>query len=693
MTPSVCKHRGFVLMLVLAVSVILLLLGVTLHSFVTQQNANLHLTANAEIAHFLAEAGISSSIRAVRETLAGIAGSDGGAINSLLQKPTPLPDMSLMPYMKDTWNEDLKKFATEVDPTASIRVEVWLRGFRQTETDPSAWVDPGAKTGYLAVEATGEYRGMKRTLSVRRPVRVGSSLPPVVSKFTLHVRDAARGSKNRFNLMLNDYDGINGDPKPLIVMNHATPESPLEPKAQATILTAEKDEQIFEKRGWIWLGGGDIRLNLTSGPGPIGEIFHFYEVDTATKFDAVKFKKAVESLPPAFAAPLSPISWDRISPPRDVSYAFGYSYILAGFHDKSGGMDHDAMFLGGIISSQEKSEFSAKSSILHLFGESRKGFQSRTRVFGSVTEAFPRYASLDVTAQESDVKTIMDSCNPPPTYLLPSLSASAFVPTYLIRDVQKRRTGGPLLPLGVLFQDYDAYKNCMSSVLELPYVNSYNTLQEILTPIGKRKFPPAKEILKQDLGQPIEIKRGSETLYKGSVDATRIQTIAESRVMHEYPDLNEFWKAFPDPKNFRLNQIVRIVNAEKRDLILPPLDVATPLSVAGGGMIILEDGNVVLRGVVMQSPTEALTVIAPRASSVRVDTDKPDHINIYAPQAQFSASARIDLLGTLAVGGLDADPRSQGGILRYREAQDPTASGYFAFYKSCIDDKDTSWHE
>ncbi|MFZ2956758.1 MAG: hypothetical protein WA705_07715 [Candidatus Ozemobacteraceae bacterium] len=691
------QRRGFVLILVLAVAVVLLLLGVTLHSFVAQQNTNLHLMANAEVAHFLAEAGISSSLRTVREALAqaGISGAAPSPVTTLLQKPQPLPDTSLMPFLKDTWNEDLKAFSTEVDPTASIRVEVWLRGFKQTETDPAAWVDPGAKIGFLAVEATGEYRGMRRTLSVRRPVRVGSSLPPVVSKFTLHVRDASRGSENRFNLMVNDYDGINGDPKPLVVLNHATPESPLEPKALAIILSEEKEEQIFEKRGWIWLGGGKTRLHLTSGPGGLGEIFHFYEVSNPSTFQAVRFKKAVENLPPAFSSPV-PLPWDFLNPARTVNYAFGYSYILAGFHDKSGSMDHDAMYLGDVLSPQEKSGFGARSSILHLYGDSRKGFQSRTRVFGRVTAAFPRYASLDVTPQEQDVKDVMAGFrSPPPTYLLPSVTSTAFDQARQIKDIQGRRTGGPILPLGILFQTFDQYRSCMSAVLELPYATSYNSLQELLNPHGIRRFPPTTEILKEDLGQPIEIKRGSETLYKGIIDAPRIVNVAESRVMKEFSDPAEFWKNCIDPetKMLRLNQIVRIVNADKRDLIFPPLDVQPPLKVSGGGMIILEEGNLVLRGIEIQNPTEALSVIAPRATSVRVDTPNPNHLNIYAPQAEFSAGARVDLLGTLAVGGLEANPRSQGGVLRYREAQDPTRQGYFSFYKSCIDDRDTVWHE
>lgn len=691
------RQAGVVMILVIVFGSVLLLLGITLHQYAVRQEANIQHITSGEVAHFLAESGLSVSIRSVRDALAsaGIGGDAGNVeLNRLLTRPGPLSDTSLMPLLKDTWNQDLRGFAAEVDRSAKIGVEVWLREFGPTETDPAVWADPCAKSGYLSIEATGEYKGVRRTLAVKRRVHVSNILPPVVSKFTLHVADASRGQEGRYNIIRNDYaGGVTDGPKPFTCLNHDTPESPLEPKSLAEALSANVPPDAWKHRGWIYLGGRRVRLQITSGAGAMGEIFHFYDVSNVNMFQAVRFRTPAAQLPEIFSSPAElPVDKD---PQRQISYALGHGFVIEGFHDRSNRADHDAMYQGNVLSSKEKAAYGAQSSQLHIFGEARKGFQSRTKVVGNVHAAFPRFANIDVTPEDPDVARQFSALRPPPMYLLPSMAESDFDPGRIISDVLGRKTGGPVLVAALLCPDYRRYAPLMSGIVEIPYAKLYNTMQDVIENVNPRQYPSGQTILDADDGGTIELTRDAALLYRGRAEAPHAADVMQKRARREFGSIAEFWKACLDEKTgmLHINDLVRIRNDEKLTFALPPAGKNPPLKVSGGGLVVLDEGNVALRGVQMTEPGDALTIVAVNGSTVSVENTLPNHVNILAPRADLTAQARIDLTGTVAVGNLPPDPRSAGGVLRYRQMQDPTQTGYQAFYKIHIDERDSVWHE
>jgi len=683
--------------LVIVMGAVLLLLGLTLHQYASRQEANIHHITSGEVAHFLAEAGLNVSVRSVRDALrdAKIDGStDNAELVKLLTRPGNLADTSLMPLLKDSWNEELKSFAAETDKTATIRVDVWLRNFRQTETDPTVWADPGAKSGYLSIESTGEYKGVRRVLTVKRLVTVASILPPVVSKFTLHVADAMRGQEGRYNIIRNDYAGsITDGPKPLICLNHDTPESPLEPKPLAAALTANTSADVWQKRGWIFLGGRRVRLQITSGAGTMGEIFHFYDVSNINTFQAIRFKTPPEQLSEVFSRPIQlPIDTD---PRRQASFKLGHGFVIEGFHDKSTRADHDAMYHEGILSSREKGVYGAQSSQLHLFGEARKGFQSRTKVIGNVYAAFPKFATLDVTAEESDIAAKLSALRPPAIYLLPAMPESAFDPGRMITDILGRKTGGPVLAAGLLCNSFQQYKSLMSGIVETPYASLYNTMQDVVTAKTPRQYPPSQAILDLDDGEKIELMRNEMVLYRGRADAAQAAEIMLKRAQLEFATIADFWRTCFDEKTgtLQLNDLIRIHNGEKMTLALPPAGKSSPLKVSGGGSIVLDEGDLSLRGIQMTTPGDGMTIVLMNGSHVTIENTLQNQVNILAPKAELSCQARMDLTGTLAIGNLPPDSRSAGGVIQYREIQDPTQPGYQLFYRIHIDDRDAVWHE
>lgn len=695
-----CNARnGFAIMFALIIGTIMLILAVALFSFSGHQHSGIQNIVNGEIAHFLAEAGINSCIGTVREAIS--AGFSGGATPSKLQelllKPGIIKDICINDLLDDSWNTELKAFSREVDAKeAAISVDVWLRDFKLSETSPGRWNDPAAKEGWLTIEAKGSFKNSQRILTVRRKLKVGSILPGPLSKFTLHASNASRNGESAFNLIRNDYRGTVSDgAKPLICYNHATPETPLESNDYGDILKEEKNPEIWKYRGWIHLGPKKIRLNLTSGAGELGEIFHFYDVSNSFQFTPIKFLTPVNSLPEKLQQSVI-IPWDLSSQSvRSVSYSFAHSFVLDGFHDRSNRRENDAMYEGNILSEGERLHYTSMSSILHLFGDARKGYQSRTRVFGPVSTAFARFANLEVTPDESDVKDMFNNVNPPPLYLVPSKSENNYHNSIEISDALKRSFGGPLLKSGMICRDHSEYGSIMSRVAEMPYAFSYNSMQDVYTGVANRVFPSANEILKPDNGNEITLENGSgHVFFRGRVDPAGVAQLLSDRVQLEIEEIADFWDRFVNEQNeLELNQIVSIKNGKNLDFIFPPTGMAIPMAVKGGGMIILERGNLVLRGISCKSSDEALTIVAKEARSVTFSSIQANHVNIVAPAAELSYGSRIDMLGNLCVSSIFADQRFQGGALRFRSNQDPTGKGYQKFYKTYLEEQDSYWNE
>lgn len=692
-------RSGFAIMFALIIGTIMLILAVSLFSFSGQQHHGMQSIVNGEIAHFLAEAGINSCIGTVREAISQeFSGSSSASkLKQLLLKPGNLEDICINDLLDDSWNADLKNFAREVDPKeADIRVEVWLRKFNLSETSPGQWHDPTAKEGWLTIESTATFKNSQRVLAVQRRLKVASILPGPLSKFTLYVANASRNGEAAFNLIRNDYRGTVSDgAKPLICYNHATPETPLESNNFADILKQEKNADVYKTRGWIYLGPRKVRLNLTSGAGELGEIFHFYDVSNSFQFTPIKFLSTVGGLPEKMRTSLQ-IPWDLSSQAvRNVSYSFAHSFVLDGFHDRSNRRDSDAMYEGDILSSGEKQHYTSKSSILHLFGDARKGFQSRTRIFGPVVAAFPRFASLEVFPDEADVKDLFASVSPPPLYLIPSKSEANYHNSIEISDVLKRKFGGPLLKSGMICRDHGEYSSIMSRISELPYAFSYNSMQDVYNAAANRIFPSETMILRQDNGNEISLENSAGHLFfRGRVNPQAVCQLLQARAQLELNEIADFWERFVNKQGeLELNQIVRIKNRRKLDFIFPPSGKAIPLKIKSGGMIILDQGNLILRGATCESAGEALTIVAENADSVTFSSVQPNHLNVVAPGAELSYSSRIDLLGTLCVSSILADHRFQGGALRFREAQDPVSENYQRYYKPFLAEQDSYWHE
>ncbi len=693
------RKKGFVIAATIAIGSILMLLALALFSFISNQHAGIHIIVNGEVAHFLAEAGVNRCVAEVRKSISKALTTDATnkALREILLKQGKVKDTNITNLLEGNWNKELERFAKEVDKTASIQVNVWLRDLVSTETKSNSWADPRAKTGYITIESTGKYKSGKRKLAIKRQVSVANILPASMSKFTMFMANSGYNSESKYNIIKNDYKGMITDgPKPLILYNHPTPDTPTKSSSYnfADSLKKEGDPDIWQQRGWVWIGGNKVRLNLSSGAGDLGEIFHFYDVTKPNDFSPIRFVTKEEALPKQFKSS-NKIPWDKTATiVRSVLYDFNHSFILEGFHDKSNRKPESAMYEGDILSEEEKNKYGSYSSVLHLFGDARKGYQSATKVFGNVNAAFIRFSNLEITPKEPDVKKTFESFSPPPLYLLKSLTKGKYHNSIDIKDIANRQVGGPLLKTGMIFKGYSEYEQFMSRIVEQPYAYSYNAMQEVYAKAKARQFPPATNILQPESDSIIRLARDKHCFFEGIPSINNAVSVLNRRTHMKIETIAQFWDKFINSKGeLELNAIIQIENEENQDFLFPPQHIPQPLRIVGGGAIILKRGNLGLRGALINNINEALTLVAEKASSVYFSNSLPNHLNVIAPEAELSYSQKFSLFGNLCVKSMYVDKRFQGGVVHYRTETDPTTSGYDSYYKVYVNAKDTYWND
>lgn len=689
-------RRGFILFFVLSLGIFLLFLGIGLFFFSGQQNALAHAQRFGEMARFLAESGVEITRETFRRKLQqGAIGGDE-ALRQWLLSPSIPADLALNRLLVDPLQPVFDSCAANLDRTASLEVRCRLSSARQTETDPLRWADVRAKEAWFYIEAVARCRGAQALLTTRYRLSVANCLPPVFSKFTLHFSNTSPDGGGTFNIVRNDDRGqISSGPRPIVFFNHNTPENPVEPQALQAVFAEESSPQVFQKRGWIYLGGQGTRLNLAAGGGNLGEGFFFGNTDSGSGPTFGRYELDRSQLPPALLQPIRTY-WDllEVDPMREISYRVSHEFRLEGFFDKAGNKPTEAMFANGILSERERITFGSRSSLIHLCGDSRPGFRSRTRVLGRITAAFSKISNLVVDPEEREIKERFKEQDPPPRFLVPSMSESDFDSSARITDFLNRRFGGPTLSIENLAQNYDVFKPLGSGIQEVPYAHLYNCAQEASSGKNPLAFPPPMAILGEDDGNHVEMNADNRPIYEGAASPRAFLEVVHGRVQFETMTIAGFWRRFFDPgaNTLNLKRIVRIRNPERATLILPPPGTTSPLEVVGGGMIILDQGNLVLRGVRVHAPVEALTVVLPTGGDVSFENSLPNQVNIVAPASQLHAAAPFSLCGTLAIGGISTSDSFPGGSVFFRESQDPTGTGYGRYYVIDLSESDSSWH-
>ncbi|MBF0410021.1 MAG: hypothetical protein HQM10_21940 [Candidatus Riflebacteria bacterium] len=661
---STMNNRGMAFIYSLAAGFVLLFLASVIFSLVVSHHKEIQLSKASISARFISECGIGLTVRAFRES---VNNSDQSLVN-LLMGTSSFGKVPFDPTNSEKWKYNIASIKT-IDPDASLKISAVLRNFVFIEKDSSMWNDPVAKRGILEIKSTGTVGTISHEISCERIVSVVSSIPPLASKFSLKLNNPLQRESGRFNVIENIENGIpTGEYKPLILLNHICPDNPV--TFETTSSTPGKD--AWKSRGWVYMKN-DTYLQISSGNTENGEAFILHK----------KFDKEYGPVEYVLATITSDIiqsgTFTTASSAQQINYSFSPSYTFFGF-DSALYKDNETY-----LKSVDTKKYPPKSSFLRLFGEPQETRQSNTKVLGRVFAGFPRFSRLHA----SPVSGGQVFC-----FFLPYYLQTEYDMNMQLSDPDPA-TDYPVMKYSDVFPGgYSAYSRQMCMIFEFPYSELYNMVAEGTPKAGKPTFPP-EQILSYDEGNNIELKRESDIIYQGSAANQAPNTILDQRIQQNLISCDQFWKKYSkfDGTNFRLylNSVVRITNPASEDFCIPPN--SSTLYIDGGGIIILDKGNVVVNGVKLQEskPFESLTVIAREARNITLEKNDFQHLNIIAPKADLKSFGKMNLYGFLEIGDIKPENAKEGGYIRFRETLDPTSASYKNFYKICISEDSNGW--
>jgi len=545
---------------------------------------------------------------------------------------------------------------------------------------------------------------------VRVPYTVASILAPVVSKFTLFAARAGEsaGKGEGYNILPITIDGTpdRGDTAPLVLVNY--PDLNLSPPSQGN---SQAQEPGAGGKGFVYLGGGPVELNIASGSSGNGEDFLFYDTGvTAMRPFYMTASDRPASLTGTFAAGRegSPVqSWHLL-------------HKIHGFFTSDStalrrGLEGESAYYEYFRDRTSEPLKGAGASVLHLFGTNDR--RTPTRVYGNVKARFGILSAIgvDIDAGLSDEESRGGTFNDVDglSLFLPMASEKTFSralgqnPSYPFRRPPEwikngNQPGHPVygtifidteasLP-GNLFRDFREYSRYMSRIMEMPYqcLVAFMTYSRIFPPWrdagfslhGKAPWYPDKQGAQTgpfpaeltETGSFCELPgRPSEgpggPYYSGNLRSLSLDWI-ERKVQITYPSQKEFFKAHLRGDTLTLGAVIRVQG---------PLYFSSDLEVMSGGMVIAEN-DIRLPGVICRSE-QPVTFVSLRGNLVLLPGK-----TIQAGMAALGSSARLelerragsgplDIQGHLAVTVLDPSVASRGGRISYDPRFDPTCSG------------------
>ena len=660
---------------VLSVAVVM---GVLLFSFnlvVRQRNAQAHAVYFGERAKGLAESALNLAWLALRKECTD---SDSNIYKTLTETScAELIGKSLAITLNAEAAEELtKNGAGSLSATITVK-EAQLLADAITS---SLCADPLEKLLIIEVKARGEYRALSRTLSESREILVQSDLLPLLSKFTLFVKEPETSDATNpgYNLFAND---INGKPDtvnapadknylPLVLYNHGE--------------TLAKLSYDLEDNGWIYLGGNqDVQLNLTSGADyQYGQYFHFYDFLEADQSKQAAF---INDAPPSFFN--STYSYDG------KNYEFFLKHVIYGYFTIDAGSPAGSMNKNSMLDRYLGDGTTMRSSVLHLYGSAI--CPSPTRVFGRVYQSYPIYSGVTVDVDGDKKRDGLLT-------LLPAIEDGDF--SSLVTKTQIPSSIANLTNKSVdiqidtdnvtyekMFGDESTYQDYMSTVIDSePYNRSIDYM------MAKGEFPPKTHVLDEDNDYPndgAEVKLEVETNGKSSSyfagDLADIESDhLKSRSFLHFATSEEFKKACLNGSTLTLNNQVYVKSGQ--------LELPDNLHVTKGGVIICEE-SISFDGVTCQEGERlALVSLKGNISSAFNHSSEanPAEVSLVALEGRIGSTEKLHpfcVKGTVAAKKMEPRDIQAGGMIVYPIKNNPTAASRSETVKIHLADLASVW--
>lgn len=521
------------------------------------------------------------------------------------------------------------------------------------------------KNGLIRLTVETEFKGESETHLFAVPVRIATTVIPGISKFSLFLQDATRddtGGSNSglFNIISTDIDGKlrpGSRGKPIVLENGDL--------ARGDI----KWETFFRKPvGLVYLGGGDVILNLARGEsrtGDFGEAFHFYEVNFEGFWDGLYATK-IGNHPTHGAYAL--MNWDKgicddfTTPEAREWWSF-------------------------VVSSPNAADMRLNSA-LKLFGTDKK--QSPTLVLGRVfrgqitarafktaDESLPSAFFYHIDGLDMWRRALDDN---------PCMAADDGVNTIarFAREVLELESDAVSLKQyqQAYASDYSHYPYNSSLAFYATNNMIADAPSKFSGELGKRmevdRSNPLLDTLPEELrpvfGNTSTVPSLQTCLAGGEAFERRIAwTIDLERKSGAFPGClisRGLARMEGDTLHLNLNGWIRLGNVHGTGLVIDH-----PVVLDSPGGILLERGSIVIRAAIdgRGSATRPPTVLtlATRDGDLTVETEGRVDASLVAPgrvRINKGDSGRISVWGSVAAGRLDLRTASEGARIQYNGA-------------------------
>ena len=536
-----------------------------------------------------------------------------------------------------------------------------------TGTATDVWTP---RSGKWKAEVSLDYKHGNFTYGFEREFQVCQILPKVASKFTLFTRQCT--GKEMFNTVEKTFQDNGITKKLLTLFNHPPPNA----------FGATKSD-LYKTSGWVFLGGGDINLNLDgSHPGFKQSEFFMFWPDHLLTPSVTRLPSTVTGyLPSARSASPGPFK-------MKVRYT------------PSGCMkDWVTSSLFNPVVGAQVAQNLEKISFLRLFGN--KEFMAPTKVFGRV---FARWVLYSTLIYDSNDDGIPELNGPGESWVLPLPRIPTFdqyrpllgrpLPvTIWGAGLMEGNMGNPDIPfnLDILSPAWDDYLPLMTKLstdFQEKY-QSYNSLYDLMFDLGAdKRFPPNTKIFSPDTDYPnsgrtcdLPTEPGGSTI-RATVDLTTYDPTDEyekndfAGCAFRFSQQADFLgTAGPIRKRLRQGKTEYYIDKPFTCLIEGDLTLPSPLYIEAP-CLLLAKGKVRI-GSILKNPADTkgtgILILASLENDVQITGDRIESVILIASRGTIVPETDFSLRGTLSVAKLDPDKFTNfGGEITYEPAFDPT---------------------
>jgi hypothetical protein len=554
------------------------------------------------------------------------------------------------------------------------------------------WTDPLEKMCRISVElnlSIGHLaaRKLRKKYLFSRPCKIQRMALPVVSKFTLFVKEPEKTQAEipGYNCFENMHDG------------NPTQNSYSSPEKSLPIVccnAAKAGQTDLAKAGFVFLGGNDsIELHMTAGTHPdYGESFQFFPIGK-TNSSVVVFDLNTAPDTPGFAA--AGITLDSAS---DLKGALGIRAVVFGFYsvNTSGEtMNYEDTLSRWFV---PENAVTMNSSFLHLNGSLTS--PTPTIVFGKVKRTYARYSKLVVTlSSRTDKQGICWLKNP---VTMQTTSGQTVDHWDLVpfpgsftdkKTSQSYSLSNDVLAMSNLFLSWDAYLSCASGL----FSEEYNRVNDYLMRAESDKgFPPQEGDFKtkygsyEITGEALKLVRNDSeiVLFENNLNELTTEDLIKDRTTIEVADQKEFDTFFKtDTTTYDLQgQIIRVKKG--------PLTFPAGTVIATSGIVSVE-GEIVLSGGLQYKDEKSLLTLISKGKNITLSGENVQvQANLIALDGTVKSTSmsRVNLKGGVAVKTLSPKDWKAGGLISYDDRFDPLQMPTEGTYVVQIADYHDRWN-